>query len=126
MTEKVRTPYPKAKMGYIHYLEPSDEWSRKAMENIIELGRIILTHKPGKMIDRHSGKERDVWGDDWNDRPADCNSGPPYGGEEVTLEAGDFVIVIKPTKIDEVANQIINLLCSLQSSSTKAIKEENE
>jgi len=102
--------YPIIKSGYIHYIELSGEWSEKAMENIVNLGRITLTHKPFKMIDRHSKEEEEVWGDDWNDTPADCNCGPPYGGEEVELEAGDFVLVVKPSKIDRITRQVLNLL----------------
>ena len=37
-----------------------------------------------------------MWGDDWNDAPADCNAGEPYddtlppGAKWVTLGAGDY------------------------------------
>ena len=105
--------YPTVEMGYIHYLELSEEWSHKAMENIVELGRITLTHEPFKMLYRN--EEQELWGDDWNDNPADCNSGPPYGGERITLNAGDLVIIVKPTKLDVAIHQIVNLLCEIQS-----------
>ena len=140
------TSYPTIIMGHVHFIRRSYEWEDKAMEDIINLGSIWLTHKPNKMmselrsssrplssfkelIKRHPEMEKmynidwerewvsskpeyygylyeeDLWGDDWNDRPAYCNCGEPYGGERVDLEAGDFVIVIKnncsPTKVKE-------------------------
>jgi hypothetical protein len=85
----------KVKAGYCHYIYLSDEWEKKPMESIKVLATVTLTHAPNKMIDKYDGKERDVWGDDWNDCPASCNSGTPYGGDAVDIEAGDLVIIIK-------------------------------
>jgi len=122
LTEKVRTPYPTVKMGYAHYWEHSNDYYEKAMEDVKELGRIYLTHKPFKMIDRYNNKERAVWGDDWNDKPAVHNCGSPYGGDVVTVDAGDLVIVIKPTDSDKALNEIYKLLFRLSPTTARGVE----
>lgn len=116
--------YPKVKMGYVHYWEHSNDYYEKAMEDVKELGRIYLTHEPFKMIDRHSGKERKVWGDDWNDKPAVHNCGSPYGGDVVSVDAGDLVIIIKATDSDKALNKICETLLCLRGLTSKARKQE--
>jgi hypothetical protein len=75
------------------------------MEQVKKLATLTLTHKPFKMIDRLSKEEKDVWGDDWDDSPASYNSGAPYGGESVDIEAGDLVIVIKRTVVPKQSDE---------------------
>jgi len=106
---------PTVKMGYIHYFQWGNEYFEKAMENVEELGTFWLTHKPFMMIDSHNGEERKVWGDDWNDRPAELNCGSPYGGEKVSVGAGDLVIVIKPAKLSLVMDTLISTAKELEA-----------
>lgn len=44
-----------------------------------------------------NGDPTEVWGDDWNDAPHDCNAGPPYGtagqAMEVVAFDGDLEVV---------------------------------
>jgi hypothetical protein len=76
-------------IGRVYWLERSAEWHERAMEDIEALGELGLF--PLDYDDL-------IWGDDWDDAPAESNAGPPYGAELVKLEKGDIVIVIKGLK----------------------------
>ena len=71
--------------GYIHYIELSDEWSEKPMNEIKKLATIWLA--------------RNWWekptGDDWDDSPAIHNAGPPYDLRKIDLEVGDHIIILR-------------------------------
>jgi len=71
--------------GYLNWMERSDEWWHRSFDNMDVLGKLVLT------------KDNDCWGDDWNDRPADCNAGPPYDKfqkHEITLRKGMKIKIV--------------------------------
>ena len=74
--------------GYIRYIELSDEWDEKPMQDIKKLATVYLVMSP----------RQEVWGDDWNDSPAIHNAGPPYDLKKIDLEAGDHIIIFKEEK----------------------------
>jgi hypothetical protein len=61
-------------MKRLIYFEPSGEDSSHSQETMLtrslSLGTMYLVDEDQDITT--------LWGDDWNDSPSDCNSGPPY------------------------------------------------
>jgi len=65
------------------YFEPENACcvnGYKSHEQLLKEGAVVGI---AYLVDRITGEE---WGDDWNDAPACCNSGPPYPEHCVGLE----------------------------------------
>lgn len=73
----------KIKQGYILEVELSRECGELSYDDIKHLGYVRLADNYKK-----------IEGDDLDDAPFDCN-GNIYSGEEIKLEKGDYIIVIK-------------------------------
>lgn len=69
-------------IGYVLEASASHEASEASYDDMKVVGRIRIADEP-KAI-----------GDDLNDTPFDCN-GNIYNGEEIELEQGDRIIIIK-------------------------------